>query len=254
MVRQLRKKSQLTSSASVLNRFTVGGMPIEPPPSRWALPHPLESAIDDEDFIGVGADLTPGTMLQGYRMGSFGMHIDIEGEQVLAWWSPIERGIIPIDDFHISRSLAKSMRKFTVTFDTAFSDVVTLCREGGRAGDRDGEWINDEYVNSYSELYRLGWAHSVEVWKGHSLVGGLICIEINGLVCGESMASRERDASKVALAALVQRLDTGEDRLLDVQWVTPHLASLGAIAVSRETYCKDLLPRALRLAPVLSSN
>lgn len=230
-------------------------MPVEPPPSRWALPHPLESTIKDEDFIGVGADLAPGTMLQGYRMGSFGMHIDIDGEQVLAWWSPVERGIIPLDRFHVSRSLAKSMRKLHVTFDAAFSEVVTLCREGGRPGDRDGEWITDEYVASYNELHHLGWAHSVEVWRGELLVGGLICIEIGGLVCGESMASRERDASKTALAALVHRLrSAGQDRLLDVQWVTPHLASLGAVAVSREKYCGELLPRALALPPALSTN
>lgn len=236
-------------------------MPVEPAASRWALPLPLESSIEDEDFIGVGADLLPGTMLQGYRTGSFGMHIDIDDEHVLAWWSPVERGIIPLDRFRISRSLARSIRKYSVTFDQAFADVVDLCRFGGRPGDRDGEWITDEYVTSYNELFALGWAHSVEVWHSNELVGGLICIEINGLVCGESMVSRARDASKVALAALVRRLNTGAKdpalpggRLLDVQWVTPHLASLGAIAVSRKTYCAELLPRALQMEPVLSAH
>ena len=230
-------------------------MPVEPPRSRWVLPDPLTSTIDDEDFIGVGADLEPGTMLQGYRTGSFGMHIDIDDEQVLAWWSPIKRGIIPLENFHISRSLRRSMRKYQVTFDRAFAAVVDMCRSGGRPGDRDGEWINDEYVASYNELHRLGWAHSVEVWDRADLVGGLICIEINGLVAGESMVSKSKDASKVALAALVARLNTGEkDRLLDVQWVTPHLASLGAVEVSREEYCAKLLPRALTMSPVLAAD
>ena len=234
-------------------------MPIEPAPSKWVLPDPLLSTIEDEDFIGVGADLSAGTMLAGYRSGSFGMHVDIEGEDVLAWWSPWERGVIPLDGLRISRSLRRSVRKFKVTFDKSFSTMVDLCRTGGRSDDRDGEWINDVYVVAYNELHRLGWAHSVEVWCDGDLAGGLICVEVNGLVCGESMVSRRPDASKVALVALVERLNQGlkdphlpGGRLLDVQWVTPHLASLGAVAVSRETYCRELLPRALSLPPVLS--
>jgi leucyl/phenylalanyl-tRNA---protein transferase len=236
------------------------GHPTEPSPSGWILPDPLVTAIPDEDVVGLGADLSPATMLAGYRAGMFGMRTEMDGEEVLAWWSPQERGILPLTNLRVSRSLARSARRFQVSIDTVFADVVNACRHGVRPGDRDGEWIIDEYVESYQRLHELGWAHSVEVWRDGQLVGGLLCVEIGGLVCGESMFSRARDASKVALMGLVSILGGGTKhpdlpggRFIDVQWVTPHLASLGAIAVDRRDYLTNLLPRALSLEPVLAS-
>ena len=243
-------------------------MPIEPAPTSWVLPDPRVHAIAGEDVVGIGADLEPGTVLAGYRQGIFGMHVRLTddddqllNEEALAWWSPEQRGVIPLDSVNISRSLRKSLKRFEIRINTAFSDVVTCCRHGVRPGDRDGEWINDDYVRTYTELHRLGWAHSVEAWAQGELAGGLICIEIGGLVCGESMFSRTRDASKAALVGLVNVLNVGAKdvrlpggRLLDVQWVTEHLASLGAVAVPRHTYVSELLPIALALEPVLSAH
>jgi leucyl/phenylalanyl-tRNA---protein transferase len=233
-------------------------LPIEPPASEWVLPDPLTGAIAD-DIVGVGADLSPGTMLAGYRAGMFGMRTELDGQDVLAWWSPQERGVLPLDGLKVSRSLAKSARRFQIRINSAFTEVVHACRHGVRPGDRDGEWIVEEYVQAYEQLHALGWAHSVEAWRGHRLAGGLLCVEIGGLVCGESMFSRERDASKVALMGLVSMLDrAGKDpalpggRFIDVQWVTEHLASLGAVGVDRHRYLSELLPRALRLEPVLA--
>jgi leucyl/phenylalanyl-tRNA---protein transferase len=222
------------------------------------LPNPLLDAVDGDDVVGIGADLAPGTMLEAYRHGMFGMHLDIDGTDVLAWWSPEQRGVIPLDRLRVTRSLERSARQFEVRFDTAFDAVVQACRHGVRPGDRDGEWINDEYVASYAQLHELGWAHSVEAWRDGRLAGGLVCIEIGGLVCGESMFSSESDASKVALLSLVRVLRSAPGdpllpggRLLDVQWATAHLESLGAIVVERERYLRDLLPRALALPPAL---
>jgi leucyl/phenylalanyl-tRNA---protein transferase len=235
------------------------GKPTEPPTSGWILPDPLVTAVPGEDVVGLGADLSPGTMLAGYRAGMFGMRTELDGQDVLAWWSPQERGLLPLNSLNISRSLARSARRFEIRIDSAFSEVVHACRHGVRPGDRDGEWIIDEYVASYEELHELGWVHSVEAWRDDRLAGGLLCVEIGGLVCGESMFSRERDASKVALMGLVSILDQGTKdpqlpggRFIDVQWVTEHLASLGAIGVDRHHYLTELLPRALRLEPVLA--
>lgn len=197
------------------------------------------------NVIGVGADLEPGTLLAAYRSGLFPMHLS---DGSIGWWSPDPRGILPLDAMRVTRSLRKSARHFTVTFDRDFDAVVAGC------ADRPGEepWINDEIVTAYRALHRLGWAHSVEVWREGTLVGGLYGIESGGLFAGESMFHRERDASKVALLALVERLHAcGGDRIVDVQWSTDHLASLGVIEVPRDDYL-DLLPRVLGTPPCLA--
>lgn len=155
----------------------------------------------------------------------------------MAWWSPLKRGVLPIDGLRITRSLRQSAAKFTSSFDQAYDEVVAGCADMSRPG----AWIDQPIKAAYRELHDLGWAHSVEVWKGDKLAGGLYGVAINGLFAGESMFHAERDASKVALMALVDVLDDGQQgRLLDVQWLTGHLASLGAIEIGRSDYLRAL--------------
>ena len=167
---------------------------------------------------------------------------------MLAWWSPEPRGVLPLDGLRVSRSLRKSCARFEVRVDTSFPRVVEACAEKSRVG----HWITDEIAAAYVRLHRLGWAHSVEAWSldDGELAGGLYGIAVGGLFAGESMFHRRTDASKVALVALVELLGgtTGaaEGRLLDVQWRTEHLASLGVVEVDRPTY-RRLLARALAL-------
>ena len=160
------------------------------------------------------------------------------------WFSPVQRGIVPLDGLVVSRSLRRSCRDFEIRVDSAFADVVAACGDPAR----DGGWINRDIREAYAELHRLGWAHSVEAWRDGELAGGLYGVGIGGLFAGESMFHRARDASKVALVALVELMtaDGAEGRLLDVQWVTPHLATLGAVEISRSAYLR-LLERALLL-------
>lgn len=196
--------------------------------------------------MAIGADLDVSTVFAAYRLGMFPMHLET-GE--LAWWSPDPRGILPLDGLRVTRSLSKSARRFQVTVDAAFVDVMRECADRRR----DSGWITEEFVETYSALHDLGWAHSVEVWSAAGdLVGGLYGLEIGGLFAGESMFHRERDASKVALMALVDALRAGGgDRLLDVQWRTDHLASMGAIDVPRAAYLARL-DEALQLEPCLA--
>ncbi|MDP9393011.1 MAG: leucyl/phenylalanyl-tRNA--protein transferase [Actinomycetota bacterium] len=220
-------------------------MPIEPPPTRWALPRATRPLLGE--VAGIGADLEPGTILAAYRRGLFPMRLEgLHGP--LAWWSPDPRGILPLDGLRVSRSLRRSRRRFEIRVDTAFDAVMVACADPGR----DGRWITEEIRASYGELHRLGWAHSVEAWlpgdgvEGDRLAGGLYGLAVGGLFAGESMFHASfpaaRDASKVALAGLVDLLvaDGRSDRLLDVQWWTPHLASLGCVEVSRREYARRL--------------
>jgi leucyl/phenylalanyl-tRNA--protein transferase len=210
---------------------------IEPPPSRWVFP-PAEAA-DEHGVVGIGADLEPGTLLAAYRHGVFPMPVG--HTRRIAWWSPDPRGVIPLDGLRVSRSLRRSCRRFEVRVDTAFTEVVTACADP----QRDGSWITPAIVTAYTRLHALGWAHSIETWGADGrLAGGLYGVAVNGLFAGESMFHDERDASKVALVALVARLREVGAVLLDVQWTTPHLVSLGAIDVPRETYLR-MLARAL---------
>ncbi|MEL7208215.1 MAG: leucyl/phenylalanyl-tRNA--protein transferase, partial [Actinomycetota bacterium] len=183
--------------------------------------------------VGIGADLEPGTVLAAYRTGLFPMHVDGE---LLAWWSPDPRGVLPLDRLRVSRSLRRSLRRFEVTVDTEFDAVVDGCADPGR----DHGWINDDIRHAYAQLHRLGWAHSVEVWSDAELVGGLYGVAIGGLFAGESMFHRRTDASKVALVHLVELLRAGGSTLLDVQWATPHLLALGAVEVPRPEYLRRL--------------
>lgn len=208
-------------------------MPVEPPPTPWVFPDPRDA---DGDLVGIGADLEPGTVLAAYRSGIFPMPSD----DALVWWSPDPRGVLPLDRLRVTRSLRQSMKRFELRVDTAFAEVVEGCADPGRPHG----WISDEIRDAYVRLHELGWAHSVEAWLDGRLVGGLYGLALGGLFAGESMFHRERDASKAALVHLVSLMrDSGAD-LLDVQWLTPHLASLGAIAVPRRDYL-EALPEAL---------
>jgi leucyl/phenylalanyl-tRNA---protein transferase len=222
------------------------GWPVEPPPTPWAFP-----SVDQADEIGVvavGGDLEPGTILAAYRNGLFPMPLGPSGE--LGWWSPDPRGIIPLDRLRVSRSLRQSCRRYEVRIDTAFEAVIEACADPARP---DG-WITSEVQAAYIRLHQLGWAHSVEAWdaSGNELVGGLYGVAVGGLFAGESMFHRRSDASKVALVALVRLMAEDEvatvsrARLLDVQWVTPHLARLGATEVPRAAYV-ERVRRAVRL-------
>ncbi len=208
-------------------------MPTEPPPTRWLLPS--AQSADRHGLAGIGADLEPGTLLEAYRNGLFPMPLAPRGH--LGWWSPDPRGILELRHLHVSRSLRRTSRRYEIRVDTAFEATVDACR-GQR---RPGGWITGAIRDAYVELHRLGWAHSVEAWNpAGELVGGLYGVAIGGLFAGESMFHNETDASKSALVGLVTRLDDGVDRLLDVQWCTPHLASLGASAVDRSAYLRRL--------------
>ena len=208
-------------------------MPLEPPPSPWGFPD-AETA-DEHGIVGIGADLEPGTLLAAYRSGLFPMPLHPGG--AMAWWSPDPRGVLPLDGLRVSRSLRRSCRRYEVRVDTSFDEVVRACG----ASHRPGAWITPEIRIAYGELHRLGWAHSVEAWDGEGLAGGLYGVAVGGLFAGESMFHHRTDASKVALVALVDLLDDGEPaRLLDVQWRTPHLASLGVVEITRRAYLRRL--------------
>jgi len=294
---------------------------IEPPPSRWVFPSDpasVAAAAGDNEVIGIGADLEPGTLLAAYRSGLFPMPAR---RGVMAWWSPDPRGIVPVGGgagaggagagetgaggaggtgagetgaggtgagetgagasgggdggLRVSRSLRRSCARFEIRVDTAFDAVVAACADRRR----HGAWIDRDIQRAYRRLYDLGWAHSVEAWDAQDqLAGGLYGVAIGGLFAGESMFHRQTDASKVALVGLVSLLRSPSEgatgtgaggteagagtgaggteagagraeaggRLLDVQWATAHLRSLGAVEVSRVRY-HELLQGALAL-------
>lgn len=207
------------------------------PECDWDLPDP-RTAPAGEEMLAVGADLAPATLLAAYSRGLFPMDIGRDGP--LGWWSPDPRGVLPLDGMRVTRSLKSSMRRYRVSIDTAFDEVIAGCADQRRAHG----WITPEFRAAYSRMHVLGHAHSVEVWQGDALVGGLYGVEVGGLFAGESMFHRARDASKVALVALVDALGgataASEGRLLDVQWATPHLESLGVVPIPRVEYLRLL--------------
>jgi leucyl/phenylalanyl-tRNA--protein transferase len=211
-------------------------VPHEPPPTPWEFPDPGDWDPDD-DLVGLGADLAPGTLLTAYRSGIFPMPTTFSGDP-MGWFSPVRRGVLPLDGLRVSRSLRRAARDFEIRVDTSFKDVVAACGDPSRP---DG-WIVPEIRAAYLELHRLGWAHSVEAWCDGRLAGGLYGVAIGGLFAGESMFHHRRDASKVALLGLVSLLseEHGDARVLDVQWRTPHLATLGVVEVGRDAYLHRL--------------
>jgi leucyl/phenylalanyl-tRNA--protein transferase len=199
-----------------------------------------------EELVAVGAELTAGMLLAGYRAGLFPM----PDAGLLGWWSPDPRGILLPASVHVSRSLRRSLGRFEVSRDARFAEVVAACADPSRPHG----WINDAYRSAYLDLHALGWAHSIEVWDAAGrLVGGLFGVEVGGFFAAESKFHRVTDASKVAVVALADLLATDgrPGRMIDVQWRTEHLARLGVVAVPRLTYL-ELAARARVLAPVLA--
>ncbi|MBF0129566.1 MAG: leucyl/phenylalanyl-tRNA--protein transferase [Alphaproteobacteria bacterium] len=183
--------------------------------------------------------LTPEILLRAYAAGCFPMARGRD-DPGIEWFSPTLRGVLPLDGFHVPRSLSKVLRRgvFRVRCDTAFADVVRNCAEP--APGREGTWINDEIFRLYVDLHNLGHAHSVESWRDGRLVGGLYGVALGGAFFGESMFSRETDASKVALCHLVAGLKAGGFSLLDTQFITAHLARFGAVEIPRRAYLERL--------------
>ena len=212
----------------------------------WQFPD-VREAEPGQELLAVGGDLSPQTLLEAYTQGLFPMNVqtELDGE-ALGWWSPDPRGVLPLGSLNVSKSLEKSVKRFGITFNQDFLGVMKGCRAA-----RKDAWITDDFLNAYRRLHELGHAHSVEVRnKTGALVGGLYGVEVAGLFAGESMFHLERDASKVALVALVEKLKAAgpENRLLDVQWRTEHLATLGVIAIPRGEYL-DLLGSAINVKP-----
>jgi leucyl/phenylalanyl-tRNA--protein transferase len=187
---------------------------------------------DDGEVVAVGGDLEASTIVDAYRRGLFPMRID----GMLAWWSPDPRGVIPLDGFHVSRSLRPALARFEIRVDTSFEAVMRACADPRRPHG----WIDETFVYAYTRLHELGWAHSVEVWRGDELTGGLYGLRMGGLFAGESMFHRVTDASKVACWATVELLRLDGAQLFDVQWTTPHLRTLGAVDLPRTEYLHRL--------------
>ncbi len=205
----------------------VGNSPWRfPPPSDWP----------ETDLLALGADLEPSTVIEAYRRGIFPMGVG-EIRERLGWWSPDPRGILPLDGLRVTRSMRQSAKRFEIRVDTCFTRVMRACANPSRGR----SWITEEFIEGYTRLHELGWAHSVEVFdRSNKLAGGLYGLRIDGCFSGESMFHIERDASKVALMALVDLMRSSGMTLLDVQWCSDHLASLGAIAIPRAEYLARL--------------
>ena len=202
--------------------------------SRWGFPR--LSVLPAADLVSVGGDLEPSTIVSAYRHGVFPMETSaLPG--AMCWWSPDPRGVIPLDGLRVTRSMRQSARRYEVRVDTCFDRIIRGCADPSR---EDG-WITEPMVAAYVRLHELRWAHSVEVFdRDGQLAGGLYGVKVDGFFAGESMFHLQRDASKVALMALVELMRDSRMSLLDVQWCTEHLASLGAIAIPRDEYFRRL--------------
>jgi leucyl/phenylalanyl-tRNA---protein transferase len=205
----------------------------EPLTTRWRFPHP--GTADGEGLLAVGGDLEPGTLVHAYTNGIFPWTSD-----PVTWWSPDPRAVIELDRVHVSRSLRRVLARgsFEVTFDRAFREVMEGCA-APRPG-REETWISPRFIAGYTRLFAMGLAHSVECWQGGMLAGGLYGVALGGFFAGESMFSAAEDASKVALVRMAERLRQGGWTLFDVQILTPHLASMGAVEIPRAEYLRRL--------------
>lgn len=206
-------------------------------PDRPDFP-PLSSALREPNgLLAVGGDLEPQRLLAAYQAGVFPWY---EDPQPILWWSPDPRAVLQPTDVHVSRSLRKTLNRnvFRISFDTAFRRVISGCASLNQT--RTGTWITREMMNAYIHMHELGWAHSVEVWRDQSLVGGLYGIGIGQMFYGESMFSRESNASKVALVSLCRKLESIGVELIDCQVGNPHLYSMGARDIPRQTFSEQL--------------
>ncbi len=211
-------------------------MPVQPDPSAWAFTD--DPPVDEQGLVCVGADLETGTLLEAYRNGLFPMPLphSLLRRHNIAWFSPDPRGVIPLDGLIVTKSLRRSLRRYEVVMNRDFDAVVAACADPRRPG----AWINAAIRTAYGQLHELGWAHSVETYLDGRLVGGLYGVRINGFFAGEAMFHLATDASKVALWHLVSWLNSTGGLLLDVQWTTPHLISLGAMDLPRTEYLARL--------------
>jgi len=205
------------------------GEPLEPFP-------PVDQA-SAEGIVAVGGDLSPRRLVQAYRRGIFPWFS--EGQPII-WWSPDPRAVLYPRDLHVSRSLQKTIRRgrFAVRFDTSFREVLLACADTRPSS--SGTWITSDMVDAYCRLYHQGLAHSIETWNGGTLVGGLYGVALGGVFFGESMFSRETDASKCALVSLVETLSCWEFDLIDCQVASPHLTRLGAVEIPRARFQGEL--------------
>jgi leucyl/phenylalanyl-tRNA--protein transferase len=210
--------------------------PIEPLPTSWEFD--LTEVEAGEDLVAVGGDLRAGTLLEAYRSGVFPMGLGEHGARPLGWWSPDPRGVLLPGAAHASRSLRRSLRHFEMRVDTAFDEVLAACADPSR----EGRWITPEISDAYTELHALGWAHSIETWLDGELVGGLYGLAVGGLFAGESMFHRATDASKAAVLAMAGFVFADGDprRMIDVQWATDHLRTLGVVSIPRADYLERL--------------
>ena len=208
--------------------FRLVDEPIFPPPDY----------ADPSGLLAVGGDLSCERLLEAYRLGIFPWYSD---DQPILWWSPDPRLVLKLDEFKVSRSLRKTLKKdvFKVTLDRAFEEVIRGCASAPREGQR-GTWITKEMQQAYIELHGLGYAHSVETWWGEELVGGLYGVSLGKAFFGESMFHRRTDASKVALAVLVETLQSWGFHFIDAQMTTEHLLRLGAANMPRRIFLKRL--------------
>jgi leucyl/phenylalanyl-tRNA--protein transferase len=211
-------------------------VPEAPPATKWRFPEGVDEvsrAAGTDEVAGLGADLEPGTVLAAYRGGLFPMPVR---RKLLGWWSPDPRGVLPLDGLIVSRSLRRSAARYEIRVDTNCPAVIEACADRSRPG----AWIDGAVKEAYLRLHRMGWVHSVEAWDEGGLAGGLYGVAVGGLFAGESMFHRRRDASKVALIGLVAALRQGGGTLLDVQWATDHLRTLGVVEISRVEYHRRL--------------
>lgn len=217
-------------------------MPVEPPATAWQLA--AAPADHPGELWAIGADLEPGTLLAAYRLGLFPMPV----EETIGWFSPTRRAVVPLAGYRPSRSVRRDAAGFEIRIDTSFRQVMESCARPGAPE----SWIDDAFVDAYDRLRELGWCHSVEAWDDEGLAGGLYGVAIGGLFAAESMFFARSGASKAAFAALLRRLQEAGDadvRLLDVQWLTPHLATLGAVEITRAEYESRLGPALVLTSP-----
>lgn len=210
-----------------------------------ALFPPLNQALDEPNgLLALGGDLSPSRLIHAYRRGIFPW---FNPQQPILWWSPDPRAILIPNQVYVSKSLQKLIRqqRYEVRWDTAFTEVIRHCANTPRHGEY-GTWISDEMITAYSELFTLGYAHSVEIWEENTLVGGLYGLSIGKAFFGESMFSLRPNASKIALVALARRLDEWKFKFIDCQASNPHLFSMGAREIPRQAF-ERLLKEAIDL-------
>ena len=211
-------------------------MIVIPQLNRYVIEFPHPSSASQDGIVAWGGDLTPSRIIRAYQEGIFPWY---SKQDPILWWSPDPRFIMELDEFRLSRSLKKSLKKFHYKIDVDFSGVIRSCATAPREG-QNGTWILPEVIEAYETLHSLGVAHSVESYYEGELVGGLYGVAVGGVFCGESMFSKRSDASKAAYYVLVQHLKKWGYSFVDCQVPTPHLASLGAKEVPRELFLKRL--------------